>query len=200
MKKVLVVRPGELDFVDLPEPEVGPGDVRISVRLSGLSARSEIERYVRNPAGKPEEIGYNVVGVIDACGEEVTNVRPGDRVYAAVGHADVAVVDASRVITIPDEVDDESACFAYLPTLGTHALRLADYQPGQIVAISGQGIIGHTAALMALHFGARTIAIDLSDERLALARRAGVHLTINPLRDDVKAAVRRSAVVPDSTS
>ncbi len=77
MKKVLVVRPGELEFVDLPEPEVGPGDVRISVRLSGLSSRSEIERYVRNPAGKPEEIGYNVVGVIDACGAEVTRVAPG---------------------------------------------------------------------------------------------------------------------------
>lgn len=189
MKKVLVVRPGELEFVDLPEPEVGPGDVRIRVRLSGLSARSEIERYVRNPAGKPEEIGYNVVGVIDACGAEVTRLQPGDRVYAAVGHADVAVVDASRVIKIPDEVDDEAACFAYLPTLGTHALRLGGYQPGQFVAVSGQGIIGHTAALMALHFGARTIAIDLSDDRLGLAQRAGVHLTINPLRDDAKAAV-----------
>ena len=189
MKKILVVRPGELEFVDLPEPAIGPRDVRIRVRLSGLSARSEIERYVRNPAGKPEEIGYNVVGVVDGCGAEVARVQPGDRVYAAVGHADVAVVDERRVITIPDEVDDESACFAYLPTLGTHALRLGGYQPGQFVAISGQGIIGHTAALMALHFGARTIAIDLSDERLALARRAGVHLTVNPLREDAKEAV-----------
>ena len=47
----------------------------------------------------------------------------------------------------PDGVDDESACFAYLPTLGTHALRLAGYQPGEFVAIVGQGIIGQTAGL-----------------------------------------------------
>ena len=196
MKQVLVIRPGELELVEQPEPDVGPRDVRIRIRLSGLSSRSEIERYVRNPAGKPEQIGYNVVGVIDACGDEVTGLQTGDRVFATVGHADTAVVDASKVIRIPDGVDDESACFAYLPTLGTHALRLASYQPGEFVAISGQGIIGQTAGLMARLYGARTIAIDLSDERLELAERAGVHLTINPRRDDVGAAIDRFCGTP----
>lgn len=189
MKKVLVVRPGELGFVDQAEPVMGPGDVRIRVRLSGLSSRSELERYLRNPARKPEEIGYNAVGVIDAYGDQVTRFQTGDRVFAAVGHADTAVVEAARVVKIPDGVDDESACFAYLPTLGTHALRLAAYQPGEFVAIAGLGIIGQTAGLMARLYGARTIALDLSDERLALAKRSGMHLTINPHRDDVPAAI-----------
>jgi threonine dehydrogenase-like Zn-dependent dehydrogenase len=189
LNKVLVTAPGELKFVEQPDPPLGPNDVRIAVRYSGLSSRSEIERYLRNPAGKPEEIGYNVVGVIEGAGAEVSRVRVGDRVYAPVGHADRPVVDAGRVIPIPDGVDDESACFAYLPTLGTHALRLAGYQPGEYVAIVGQGIIGQTAALMALHFGARTIAIDISDERLALSRRIGVHRTINPRSEDARAAV-----------
>lgn len=191
MKKILVTAPGNLELIEQPEPDVGPRDVRIRIRYSGLSSRSEIERYARNPAGKPEPIGYNVVGVIDACGDDVTGLQAGDRVFATVGHADTAVVDASSALKIPDGVDDESACFAYLPTLGTHALRLAGYQPGEYVAISGQGIIGQTAGLMARLYGARTIAIDLSDERLAIAQRAGIHLAINPRRDDIGATIDR---------
>ncbi len=171
---------------------MGPRDVRVRVRLTGLSSRSEIERYARNPAGQPEPIGYNAVGVIDACGAEVAGFTEGDRVFATVGHADTAVIDAASVVRIPDDVDDESACFIYLPTLGTHALRLAGYQPGEFVAISGQGIIGQTASLMANLYGARTIAIDLSDERLAIARQAGAHHTINPGRDDVRAEIDRA--------
>jgi threonine dehydrogenase-like Zn-dependent dehydrogenase len=189
LNKVLVTAPGELTLVEQPDLPLGPNDVRIAVRYSGLSSRSEIERYLRNPAGKPEEIGYNVVGVVEETGQAVSRVSVGDRVYAPVGHADRPVVDAGRVIRIPDGVDDESACFAYLPTLGTHALRLARYQPGEYVAIAGQGIIGQTALLMALHYGARTIAIDVSDIRLDLARRFGAHHTINPRTEDAAAAV-----------
>jgi threonine dehydrogenase-like Zn-dependent dehydrogenase len=169
-----------LAFVDQPEPMLGPEDVRVKVKLSGLSSRSEIERYQRNYAGKPEPIGYNLVGVVDAVGPEVARVAIGDRVYTGTGHANVTVVHQSKAIKLPDGVDDESACFAYLPTLGTHALRLAGYQPGEYVAIVGQGIIGQTAGLVARMFGARTIAVDVSDERLALANRLGAHLTINP--------------------
>jgi threonine dehydrogenase-like Zn-dependent dehydrogenase len=186
-----VTAPGELTFVEQPDPPLGPSDVRIAVRYSGLSSRSEIERYLRNPAGKPEEIGYNVVGVIEETGPSVTRVSVGDRVYAPVGHADRPVTDAGRVIRIPDGVDDESACFAYLPTLGTHALRLARYQPGEYVAIVGQGIIGQTAALMALHSGARTIAIDVSETRLDLARRIGIQHTVNPRRENAVEALAR---------
>jgi threonine dehydrogenase-like Zn-dependent dehydrogenase len=189
LKNVLVTRPGKIEFVDQPDPAVGPRDVKIRIRLSGLSSRSEIERYQRNPAGKPEEIGYNVVGVVEETGAEVARFAAGDRVFATVGHADLAVVDQAKVIPLPDEVDDESGCFAYLPTLGTHALRLAGYQPGEFVAIVGQGIIGQTAGLMARHYGARTIAIDVSDDRLALARRIGVHRTVNPRNEDARDAI-----------
>ncbi|MGH2547793.1 MAG: zinc-dependent alcohol dehydrogenase, partial [Thermomicrobiales bacterium] len=184
MKAILVAKPGALEIIEQTEPTLGPRDVRIRVKLSGLSSRSELERYVRNYAGKPEPIGYNLVGVVEAIGPEVTRVAIGDRVYNGSGHADVAVVDESRAIKIPDGVDDESACFAYLPTLGTHALRLAGYQAGEFVAIVGQGIIGQTAGLVARMFGARTIAVDVNDERLALASRLGAHLTINPLKEN----------------
>jgi threonine dehydrogenase-like Zn-dependent dehydrogenase len=186
VQAVLVTQPGSLAFVEQAESPLGPCDVRIRVKLSGLSSRSEIERYQRNYAGKPEAIGYNLVGVVEETGPEVTRVAVGDRVYTGSGHADVALVDESRAIKIPDGVDDESACFAYLPTLGTHALRLAGYQPGEFVAIVGQGIIGQTAGLVVRMFGARTIAVDVSNERLALAKRLGAHLTINPSTENAR--------------
>src|SRR6478735_2050458 len=110
MNKVMVLRPGELGFVDQPDPEVGARDVAVRIKLSGLSSRSEIERYARNPAGKPEQIGYNVVGVVESVGDDVVKFRAGDRVYASVGHTNLAVIAADQVIKIPDGVDDESAC------------------------------------------------------------------------------------------
>jgi threonine dehydrogenase-like Zn-dependent dehydrogenase len=189
VKQVLVVAPGKIEFIDVVEPALGPRDVRVVITHSGLSSRSEIERYQRNYAGKPEPIGYNMVGVVDRIGDAVSTVAIGDRVHVSVGHADIVVVDERKVIKLPDGVDEESGCFVYLPTLGTHALRLAGYTPGQYVAIIGQGIIGQTAALMAQHFGARTIVIDISDDRLAQARNAGAHLALNPLTDDVKGRV-----------
>ena len=65
MNQAMVLRPGELGFVEQPDPEISPSDVKIRIHLSGLSSRSEIERYARNPSGKPERIGYNVVGVVE---------------------------------------------------------------------------------------------------------------------------------------
>ncbi len=187
MKQVLVVEPGKIEFVETAEPELGPRDCRLVITHSGLSSRSEIERYQRNYAGKPEQIGYNMVGVVDRVGSEVQGFSPGDRVYVATGHADIVVIDERKLIKLPDGVDDESGCFAYLPTLGTHALRLGGYTAGQTVGVIGQGIIGQTAALMALHFGARTVVIDISDDRLERAREHGIHLALNPLTDDVPA-------------
>lgn len=189
MKQVLVVAPGKIEFVETPEPALGARDARVVITHSGLSSRSEIERFQRNYAGKPEPIGYNMVGVVDRIGAGVSSLAVGDRVYAAVGHADIVVTDERKLIRLPAGVDDESGCFAYLPTLGTHALRLGEYTAGQYVAVIGQGIIGQTAALMARHFGARTIVIDISDDRLERARRSGVHLALNPLTDDVPARV-----------
>ena len=189
MKQVLVVEPGKIEFVDVAEPDLGARDVRLVITHSGLSSRSEIERFQRNYAGKPEPIGYNMVGIVDRVGEDVQTLAVGDRVYAATGHADIVVIDERKLIRLPDGVDDESGCFAYLPTLGTHALRLAGYTAGQYVAVIGQGIIGQTAALMARLFGARTIVIDISDERLERARASGVHLALNPLTDDVPARI-----------
>jgi threonine dehydrogenase-like Zn-dependent dehydrogenase len=182
----MVMEPRRLSFVEEAEPAVGPNEVKIRVRYSGLSARSEIERYVRNYAGKPEGIGYNLVGRVDEIGSEVTELQPGDRVFATVGHAEVVVVPAREAFKIPDGVDDEVACFAYLPTLGVHALRLANYRPGETVAIAGQGIIGQTAGLVARLYGARTIVLDVSAERLELARRAGAHLALDPSADGVR--------------
>jgi len=189
VKQVLVVRPEKIEFVDAIEPELGPRDVRLVITHSGLSSRSEIERYQRNYAGKPEPIGYNMVGVVDRIGADVSSVSVGDRVYSSAGHADIVVVDERKVIKLPNGVDDESGCFAYLPTLGTHALRLAGYRAGEFVAIIGQGIIGQSAALMALLFGARTIVVDISNDRLQRARDHGVHLALNPLEDDLNAAI-----------
>ena len=68
MKQVLVTEPGKIDFVDAPEPALGPRDVRLVITHSGLSSRSEIERFQRNYAGKPEPIGYNMVGRVDRVG------------------------------------------------------------------------------------------------------------------------------------
>jgi Zn-dependent alcohol dehydrogenase len=117
-------------------------------------------------------------------------IRQGLRTAA---FAEQVVVHASQVAAIPREVPLESASLlacGVITGLGA-VLNTAAMRPGGQVATIGTGGVGLNCVQGAAICGASTnIAIDLSDRKLAAARTLGATHTVNPGREDVRAAVQ----------
>ncbi len=67
---------------------------------------------------------------------------------------------------------------------------MTDTRPGQWVAISGVGGLGHMAVQYAKAMGLHVAAVDTTDEKLELARRVGAELTVNVTTDDPVAIIQ----------
>ncbi len=127
-RALLLLGPEQLELQNLPIPEPGPGQILIRQRITAISTGSEVIRYF-NGAGP--NIGYMGAGVVEKIGAGVTLHKPGDRVRSSAPHHEFVVVNEETAQPIPDGVDDAQAAYAYLPTLGLHAMRLCDYTLGR---------------------------------------------------------------------
>jgi alcohol dehydrogenase, propanol-preferring len=217
---------GPLEPVDLPRPEPAPGEVRLRVRACGVGDTLNNMRGGRNVgmpgASVPRVIGHEVTGELDAVGEGVHGLAPGDRVYVYMyltcgecdacrwghdplcssmrgmvglsidgGFAEYMVVPAANVGTLPDEVDDLAGCVA-VDALATpwHALRsVARLQPSEtLVVVGAGGGVGIHAVMLGAFMGARVVAVDLTEEKLAFARAHGADEVIDG-NDDLADAI-----------
>lgn len=171
MKKYYVVGRRQLELRDEPLAEPGPDEVLIRTRVSALSVGTEMWRYVNGGhyGGEGSACGYNSAGVVVAVGPEVTEFQPGDVAFAPEPHAELLLVKAHRAIRVPAGIDLEAAAFSYLPTLGLHALRSAQYTAGENVLVIGQGIVGVLAAQVARMVGARVVAFETDPARRGVA-------------------------------
>lgn len=122
----------------------------------------------------------------DASGEPVA-------MYSMAGLAEYAVVPATGVFRLPEGVDLEHAailgCSVFTSYGAVH--NVGDVRPGDTVAVVAVGGIGLNIVQMAAAHGAeRIIAVDISDEKLALARTMGATDTVNSRAEDPHEVVR----------
>jgi NADPH2:quinone reductase len=184
MKALLSHQPGgpeTLRLEEVPEPNVGRGEVRVLVRACGVNFPDLLmirDLYQYKPP-RPFAPGAEVAGVVDAVGEGVDKVRMGDRVLlcpARSGMAEKAVGSAAHCWKIPDAMPFDAAA-ALLMTYGTshHALKdRAQLQPGETLLVLGAGGgVGLAAVELAKAMGARVVAAASSAEKIALARERG---------------------------
>lgn len=196
------IRQATWETVTLPEA-LAPKEVRVRAACTLISAGTEIAIYSGSHIGytKPEATyprmpfypGYSFAGTVEAAGSAVSTLHPGDRVMGTMGHQDRVVVDVERgkLDVIPNGVSFEQACLARLATISMQGVRLAKIVLGEQVAVFGQGLIGQLARQLASLDGASTtIAVDLVDRRLEVARGHGATHTVNPSRDDLATAVK----------
>lgn len=177
-------------LVDLPTPEPGPGEVRIKVAACGVGyvdALVSLGRYQVKPP-VPHIPGGEAAGVVDAVGEGVTGLKPGDRVMAQVGggFAEYAVARAPAVAKIPDAMAFEAACgFRINYVTALHGLRdRGALQPGERLLVSGAaGGVGAAAVQLGKILGAQVIACASSDEKRAFAQSLGADLAIDTAPD-----------------
>jgi threonine dehydrogenase-like Zn-dependent dehydrogenase len=151
--------------------------------------------------GYPVAIGYNNVAEVVALGEGVEDIHVGQRVFTMARHIELFDVEPWEAVAIPPGVDDAAAAPAYIATLGLHALRRVQWQPGEPVVVIGLGLIGICAALVADACGAELVCIEPSAQRRGLVAsllpNARIHdpetpvseLTVGLTRRDLRVAI-----------
>jgi NADPH:quinone reductase-like Zn-dependent oxidoreductase len=123
MRQVWITKAGApevLQVREAPDPEVGPGDLRIRVRAAGINFADLMARVGLYPDAPPIPcvVGYEVAGVVDQVGAEVVGFAEGDRVFGMPrfgGYTDTLVIPAQQVFHMPPGVPFEQA--AALPVV-----------------------------------------------------------------------------------
>ena len=193
MRVAVVAAPGEVRIEHVPLPEPGPGQVRLKLEGCGVCASNltpwagpEWQQYPLDPGS----LGHEGWGIVDAVGEGVSSVKPGDRVTALsyASYAEYDLADEAAVVRLPPALDAQP--FPGEP-LGCafNIFRRADIHAGQIVAIIGAGFLGAVLTQLATEAGARVIAISRRQSSLDLARCYGAAEAI--VMDDHNVIINR---------
>lgn len=140
------------------------------VKTDGLLATIEA---VNSKLDQPMELGYCNVGLVESVGGNITGFKIGDRVVSNGKHAEYVLSTVNLCAKIPDEVTDDEAAFAVLSAIGLQGIRLARPEIGETVAVIGLGLIGLLTVQILIANGCRVIALDISGEKLELARQMG---------------------------
>ncbi|MGE0218757.1 NADPH:quinone reductase [Mycolicibacterium sp.] len=222
MRSIVYTETGDasvLRLIDRPIPEVGPGEVRVRVVVSGVNPTDWKARQdpaaVLPPGGQvPNQDG---AGVVDAVGDGVSSVKSGDRVWIwdaawkrAEGTAqEYVVLPAAQVVGLLGNAGFELGASLGIPALTAHRALITHHRapvelhPGAldgltVVVAGGAGAVGHAAIQLARWAGATVVATVSSAEKAELAGRAGAHQVIDYRRQDVLAAlVKRSPAGAD---
>ncbi|HEV2558174.1 MAG TPA: NADPH:quinone oxidoreductase family protein [Microvirga sp.] len=173
--------PDTLVLEEVPDPRPEPGQVLVAVQACGVNYPDLLiieDRYQFKPA-RPFAPGGEVSGIVEAVGDGVSTLKPGDRVIGFAGWGGMAqkiVIDAARCIPMPDAMPFDEAA-AFLMTYGTsyHALKgRAALRPGETLLVLGAaGGVGLAAVELGKAMGARVVAAASSDDKVALAREHG---------------------------
>ena len=131
---------------------------------------------VKTKISEPIPLGYSNVGVVEELSSEVGHLKKGDRVVSNGPHADIVVVNKNLCARIPDNVDDDSASFTVLGSIGLQGVRLANPTLGESFVVMGAGLIGLLTIQLLKANGCRVLAVDPDKKKLALAKIFGAEI------------------------
>lgn len=201
MTHAIVVRqPGGPDALRWEEVEAGapgPGQARIAQRAAGLNFIDVYHRTGAYPLSLPFIPGVEGAGVVEAVGADVSNVAVGDRVaYAGPigGYAEARLIDAERLVTLPESIGFDGAAAMMLQGMTAHMLLRSVYEvkAGDTIMVhAAAGGVGLILCQWAAAIGARVIGTVSSEDKAELARAHGCHHPIVYTRDDFLAETLR---------
>lgn len=142
---------------------------------------------VMNKLDQPIPLGYCNVGVVIEVGEEVCDLKVGDRVASNGPHAEQVCIPRNLAVPIPDAVSDEEAVFTVIGSIALQGIRLLAPTFGETVVVFGLGLIGLLAVQLLRAQGIRVIGIDLDQDKLNRAKSYGADVVAGG--EDAVAAV-----------
>ncbi len=214
MKAAVVVANEKIQYMDIEDPKVSAGTVKVKVAVSGICG-SDVPRVLHNGVHfYPIVLGHEFSGDVVEVGEGVTSVKIGDRVagaplvpcmvcsdcqkgnyalcknYTFIGsrqngsNADYVVIPQRNAVVFDKSISYEQGAMFEPSTVALHGVLQNDYRGGGTVAILGGGTIGIFTLQWAKLLGAKKVIVfDISDERLALAKKLGADAVINTLHE-----------------
>lgn len=200
--QVQMTGPGGGDWLEVaanPQQPPGPGELRLRHQAIGVNF---IDIYFRSglyplPA-YPAVLGVEGAGVIEAVGDGVTELSPGDRVaYAGApigAYATTRLLPAAKAIRLPEDIPAKLAAGAMLKGLTAHMLLTRTYPvgPGDTLLVhAAAGGLGSMLTRWAVRLGATVIGTAGSEEKAALARAHGAAHVIVGRDADLAAEVAR---------
>jgi NADPH2:quinone reductase len=184
-----------LEDVNVGEP--GPGQARVRHSYVAVNFIDTYFRTGRYPLALPNGIGSDAVGVVEAVGAGVTDLRPGDRVGYLLGpqgaYSDVRLVPADVLIPLPDGVGDSTAATLMMKGMTAQYLfrQVHPLQGGETILYhAAAGGVGLIACQWARALGVRMIGTVSTDEKAAIAKANGCSEVIVTGREDIAKRVR----------
>lgn len=172
--------PEVLELKTLPDPEPGPGQIRIRHGAIGLNFVETYQRSGLYPMTLPKVLGQEAAGTVDAVGEGVLRFHVGDRAGYVSGssgaYAEMAVIDEGKAVKLPRFLSDEAAAAVLLKGLTVEMLvrRAYHLKPGQWALVhAAAGGVGGLLVQWAKAVGATVIATAGSPEKLQIAGEHG---------------------------
>ncbi len=208
MNSFRIDSPGAFSFVETPPPAPAPGEALLRVRRLGYCGSDLSTFRGANPlVSYPRVPGHEIAAEIVALGPGAHgNLSPGQLVtvlpYTACGQctacragrlcrynqtlgvqrdgacAEFITVPADALLLAPG-LSPEALALVEPLSVGFHSVERGRVAAGETVVVLGAGMIGLGAIAGAAQAGARVIAVDLAETKLAVARKAGAHETIN---------------------
>lgn len=177
MQAAAIVAPRTINLkkTTIPEPEAG--EVRIRIEGCGLCASNlpvwEGRKWFSYPV-EPGSPGHEGWGIIDAVGENVENLEPGERVAALSYHAyaEYDITDKTHVVRLPESLNGYP--FPGEPLgCAVNIFRRSRIEDGMTVAVVGTGFLGSLLVQLAKSTGAKVIAISRRASSLKMAEQSG---------------------------
>jgi predicted dehydrogenase/threonine dehydrogenase-like Zn-dependent dehydrogenase len=168
---------GKASYLDKARQQ--PDKVKMVLEKVATDGLMTTIEAVQSKLAQPLPLGYCNVGVVTELGASVEGFKVGDRVVSNGPHADVVKVSKNLCARIPDVVDDESAAFVVVASIGLQGIRLATPTLGEVFVVTGVGLIGLLTVQLLRAQGCRVLAIDFDEAKLAMARQFGAD-TCNP--------------------
>ncbi len=212
MKEFVVTAPRQIQFREYEERPLKPDEVRLRAVVSGIKHGTEMALY----RGKtpfldrafdrdlrlflpretdanfyPINLGSWLVGEVIEVGTEVMRFKVGDLAHGEMAHRPTNVRPESALFPLRTGMKPEHALFTDPAIFALTAVHDAQLKVGDHVAIFGMGALGLLALQIARMNGAeRIIAVDMLENRLAMAQQLGADLTLNPSQGDVALAIK----------
>jgi NADPH:quinone reductase-like Zn-dependent oxidoreductase len=201
LRAVLLREPGgpeQLELTELPDPEPAEGQVLLRVRAAGVNFADTMARTGLYPDAPrtPCVLGYEVAGEVDAVGDGVESVKPGDRVMAGSrfnGQAELATVKEEMVFELPRKLSfEEGAAFPVnYATAQAGLVTMGGLDEGERVLIhAAAGGVGIAATQIAKLRGAEVFG-TASASKHDVCREQGADHLIDYRSQDFEAEVRK---------